>query len=741
MVRLYTTLAALLLLAGSQAVAQAQSSGSDAVIVRGTIRPKPAPEIAPPPLELFVAPPRVEQIALSPDGSRFAFVTHKGGMRLLTTYVVADGSSQVIKLSEDPLSALIWLDNDHVVLSNTQTGARSTCPSGLDNTLKAAQALSDLGFAMSAVPDLDPTLVLRLQNQLTPPPCASYGVRSHDAATIVNLKTRNNITLGNHLSGDYNHMALGLPRLVTIDGKPQLTGAFLELRDKPIGGQVAQRVYLWRVDPDTGRGRIVDDRGGDLDRTGSYVDDWMLDDAGKPVVRASYSYFDTTFAIETLKGGKWTPILKRKIERLAKTNFAPSLAGLGRDGQSLLILDAVDASDGARSFHYYELSADGKLSEALNKRDATRDRPIFHPQTGALAGFEHDGEVTTYTFFDADLAEYYKLALEMAPDKTVRLAALAKDMDQMILFTQGGDDAGSWHYYDFATSKRVDIGDDYPSLPDEWVASQRQVKYKARDGMEIRAVVTLPPQGEAKTRALVVLPHDGPLGHDRRSYNWLAQVLASRGYVVLQPNYRGSDGYDMAYTNAGYGEWSGRMLNDMADGVSYLAGEGMVDASRVCIAGEGYGGYAALAGATKGSPYRCAAAINGIVDPEGYADHLKDGDETDAMAALKADPEHPRAFRVNTASPSLAQRYFGDKTPEAISAASVDAPVLLVTAKYNKIVPASQSRALRDKLQAAGKANTYVEPEDCVQDLSAPTCKLEVAQAMVDFLAKYNPAR
>ncbi|WP_438846617.1 alpha/beta hydrolase family protein, partial [Asticcacaulis taihuensis] len=509
-----TALAIVLWLATPAAMAQTNTTE---VIVKGSLRPKPAGEVPPPPLEVFTQSPRIEQITLSDDGSRFAFVTRKAGARLLTIYNVTDDSNQVIRLNEDPLSALTFLDNDHIVLSTTGTGARSTCPSGMDKTFKTAQAVSDLGAEINSPYHSDPDNEMpagsdggsgsgsvikfhngltesTMHNALTPPPCSSYGVRAHEAATLIDLRTKGSISLGSKLAGDYDHMPLGLPKAVTVDGKMQLVGPFLELRDKSIAGQVAQRVYLWRVDPDTGRGRIVDDKGGDLDRIGSYVDDWLTDANGQPTVRSTYTYLDETFRIEMRKDGKWTPILTRKIDAKAHT-FAPFLAGLGRDGQSLLILDATEpGTDGPRRFRYYELAADGKLSAPLDE-DATQDRPIFNPESGALSGFAHDGEITTYTFFDPDLADIYRHALDTAPGQSVRVAAMGRDPAQMILFAQGGDDPGSWHYYDFATGKRVDIGSQYPSVPAEWVASQRQVRYTAADGLAISAQLTLPPQG------------------------------------------------------------------------------------------------------------------------------------------------------------------------------------------------------------------------------------------------------
>ena len=745
MSRLASALAAVLLMTGAQAGAQTAQTDSSPVIVKGT-RHKPPEDIAPPPLDVFTQSPRIEHIALSTDGSRIAWITRKAGLRLLVTYTVANGSNKTIRLSEDPISAVTWVGNDHLLLSDTATGVRGTCPSGQTQDYKVGPALSTVfeqingggfGAARSAETPYDGISVQLLQNALTPPPCRQYGVRSRDAATIVDLRTSQAISLGSRISGDYNQQPLGLPKPVMIDGKMQLVGAFLELRDKSIAGQAAQRVYPWRVDPDTGVGRIINDGGGDLDRMGSYVDDWFFDDTGKPTVRAIYDYFEATFSIEMRKDGKWSPVLKRKIDPKAHT-FAPFLAGRGRDGTSLLVVDATVGADGQRRFRYHELSADGKMSEALNE-DATRDRPVFDPETGALAGFEHDGELTTYTFFDPGLAEYYKHAVNTAPGQAVRIVATARDPGQMIVFEQGGEDPGSWHYFDFTNGKRVDIGSQHPAVPADWVASQRSITYKASDGLTIKAQLTLPPQGKAKDRALVVLPHDGPLGHDGRGFDWLAQALASRGYVVLQPNYRGSDGGGAALTEAGYGQWSGRMLSDMSDGVAYLAGQGIVDTKRVCIAGRGYGGYAALKGAQDKDLYRCAVAINGVSDPKDYAASADRAALADEIAPLMADAEQDRGFRANAHSPALVQRYFGSQTPAVVTDAAV--PVLLIHGERDRIVSPGQSRALRDRLQRAGKAVAYAKLDDCDHDLSTEGCRLGTAQAVVDFLNLNNPAK
>ena len=113
-----------------------------------------------------------------------------------------------------------------------------------------------------------------------------------------------------------------------------------------------------------------------------------------------------------------------------------------------------------------------------------------------------------------------------------------------------------------------------------------------------------------------MLPHGGPIGiADRVHFDWWAQAFASRGYAVLQPNYRGSGGYGGDFRRTGYGEWGKKMQTDLSDGVAFLAAQGTIDPRRVCIVGGSYGGYAALAGVTlQHGVYRCAVSYGGVSD-------------------------------------------------------------------------------------------------------------------------------
>jgi hypothetical protein len=323
------------------------------VVVRGALRPRPVD--APPPLDLFVKRPRIEQVALSQDGTQIAFVTWLEGYRVLVIYRLADQTKQVIKLNPGDISSISWADGNHVLLSNTVTGLRGTCSDGPSsknqNSKSAASVRNTLSDSLkSGSPEA--VAMMNAMDSITTPGCAYYGIRAQTAVTSVNIAERAGVGLGSRMS-EYANLALGTPEVVTADGKTELIGPYLELRGLSMSGQPTKRVYLWRSDPETGLGRLINDGGGDLDRENRYVDDWLLDKQGNIIARSVYSFRNEQFSIERKVDGKWKPVLTRKIVTRDGT-FAPFMAGLGRDGQSIVIFDVETGStaQGAdRRFH------------------------------------------------------------------------------------------------------------------------------------------------------------------------------------------------------------------------------------------------------------------------------------------------------------------------------------------------------------------------------------------------------
>jgi dipeptidyl aminopeptidase/acylaminoacyl peptidase len=271
------------------------------------------------------------------------------------------------------------------------------------------------------------------------------------------------------------------------------------------------------------------------------------------------------------------------------------------------------------------------------------------------------------------------------------------------------------------------VGEEYPSLVDATLGEVRELTYKARDGYEIPAFLTVPAGSGQQPLPLVVLPHGGPESRDARAFDWLAQFLASRGYAVLQPQFRGSTGYGEAHRRAGYRQWGRLMQDDVTDGVKALIEQGTVDSKRVCIVGASYGGYAALAGAAfTPELYACAVSINGISNlpamlafQETYA-----GKESDSVSYWKDHIGLKTSSDVVSKSPSRA-------------ATEVRAPVLLLHGVNDSVVPVSQSREMAKALKSLSKPHTLIELPGEDHWLSRSESRIRVLTELETFLANY----
>ncbi|HET8699279.1 MAG TPA: alpha/beta fold hydrolase [Gammaproteobacteria bacterium] len=254
--------------------------------------------------------------------------------------------------------------------------------------------------------------------------------------------------------------------------------------------------------------------------------------------------------------------------------------------------------------------------------------------------------------------------------------------------------------------------------------------YRARDGVEIPGYLTRPLDAKGPT-PLVLLPHGGPAARDVGGYDWLAHALASRGYAVLQPNFRGSGGFGEKWEKAGHGEWGiGVMQNDLTDGVAAVVAAGIADPERVCIVGASYGGYAALAGAVfTPELYRCAAAIAGVSD-------LRDmlGFERDKAGQASATLSYWRQAMGVTDADSPVERLNAASPAQHVE--RVRAPILLIHGRDDTVVPITQSRAMQRALANAGKRVQLVELDGEDHWLSRPPTRLATLQALDRFLAE-----
>ena len=207
--------------------------------------------------------------------------------------------------------------------------------------------------------------------------------------------------------------------------------------------------------------------------------------------------------------------------------------------------------------------------------------------------------------------------MQQFPGEEVRFTSSTRDGAKAVLFVHGDTDPGAFYLYDAATKKLRFLLACRPWIKPAQMASMQPVELKARDGLELHGYLTRPPgMDKARKLPLVVYVHGGPYGiRDHWQFDPDVQALASRGYAVLQVNFRGSGGYGDAFYRAGLRQWGGKMQDDVTDATHWAVDQGIADPARICIFGGSYGGYAALEGAVKEPDlYQCAIGYAGVYD-------------------------------------------------------------------------------------------------------------------------------
>ncbi|MET0430400.1 MAG: S9 family peptidase, partial [Microvirga sp.] len=412
---------------------------------------------------------------------------------------------------------------------------------------------------------------------------------------------------------------------------------------------------------------------------------------------------------------------------------SPSLRGLGRTADSVVTLSPLEAAEGEddgdtrRTLREYRLSGTWDLPAATSQL-------IHDPATSLLVGSgELVGDKGRYNFFDAKADNAWKAIIRAYPGQNVSLASWSDDRRIIVVRVDDPKMGPAYALVDLNTKRAAWIGDVYQDITAQDVAEQRVITYRAQDGLEIPGYLTLPRGKDAKSLPLIVLPHGGPASRDTLGFDWWSQALASRGYAVLQPNFRGSAGIRTGFREAGFGEWGRKMQTDVSDGVKHLAKEGVIDPKRVCIVGASYGGYAALAGVTvEQGLYRCAVSVNGVADLRRML--LQTQMETGRRSSTL------RYWSAFMGVDGARDRDLEGISP-AVLATRTDAPVLLIHGKDDTVVPYDQSRHMADALKKAGKKHEFVTLPGEDHWLSRGDTRLQMLQATVAFLERENPPR
>ncbi|HEX6705718.1 MAG TPA: S9 family peptidase [Albitalea sp.] len=329
-------------------------------------------------------------------------------------------------------------------------------------------------------------------------------------------------------------------------------------------------------------------------------------------------------------------------------------------------------------------------------------------------------------WFDARWA-----ALQKAVDAALpgRINVMQGDKNGRVLIWSYGDvDPGHWHVLDTTRYKLREIGTARPKIDPKWMRPMETIRYRARDGMTVPAYLTRPARPADKPAPMVVLIHGGPHIRDRWAWNEEVQILASYGYVVFQPQFRGSTGFGRRFEEAGHRQWGLAMQDDITDGVNALIEQKIADPARICIVGASYGGYAALWGVIKTPQlYRCGVSFAGVSDLVPFMSNSIFNDSTPMAREL---------WRARIGDP--------DKERDAIEAVSplkhaarVNVPMLIAHGLQDTRVLASQSRKMVAALEALGKPVEWMPFEGVGHGLYWVDDELRYYSALLSFLQRH----
>ena len=454
---------------------------------------------------------------------------------------------------------------------------------------------------------------------------------------------------------------------------------------------------LLRLNTVTGKTRKVAPPPGVVDR-------WLLDNAGEP--RLTVSTADGKTRIHYLDPGTGNWRLLTEFAQRPGSREVMTPVGFGPDGT------------------LYVRSYAGKDTAALYTVDPGTGKLGANPvvvmpgydfdgsllgRPGKLLGVQVETDASAAIWFDKDMQ-----AVQQAVDKllsgTVNLIEVAARADAPWNRVLSFSDTVPTFYsvFDPRSGKLVAVGKSREGIDPSRMGRSEPIRYKARDGREIPALLTLPAGTAKKNLPLVLLVHDGPYV---RGSHWQwdpeTQFLASRGYAVLEPDYRGSTGYGLAHYLAGWKQWGLAMQDDLADGVRWAIAQGIADPKRICIAGTGYGGYAALMGLAKDPElFRCGIARSGYTDLGLF----------DALGAtfISRGTEHYEGYGWS--------ELVGDPAKDAaqLKAASplhqagrIAQPVLLAYGAEDTVIPLYDAKLFRDALLQTNRRVEWVEyPEE-----------------------------
>lgn len=625
--------------------------------------------------EIFGAMPAIRDISLSPDGNRIAFISPgPGTMSDLYTIDLANGDepTRVMSSSGNP---------EHLQWCGWVSNSRLACRlGGLKEQVGEIYGFGTI-FAIDANGDN--------ARQLT-------------------------------LEKDANTVTYSLGSGAIIDWLPDEQNAVLMSRYHPEKSSTSSRAInkdfglaVERIDTVTGRAKFTE-------RPSDEAIEYITDGEGNVRIKGMRTKLGATERDSGrikyyYKNDKGDWIELSQLDYGNRTGFNPY---------------AVDKSDNAvLGFAPYQ-GRQALLSVKLDD-SAKREVLVSHDKVDVdglvrigrknrVVGASYAIEKREAVYFDEELDKLATgLSNALGGDVAINFSDSSQDESKLLIWAGSDVDPGQYFLFDRVSKQLRPLLGVRPKVENQNLAIVKPVTFPAADGTEIPAYLTLPKGGETKGLPAIVMPHGGPEARDEWGFDWLAQFFVSQGYAVLQPNFRGSDGYgDEWFLENGYKSWK-TSISDVSDGGRWLIKEGIAKPDALSIVGWSYGGYAALQSAvTYPGLFKAVIAIAPVTDLA----LKKTNNDNNASSAVE-DNRIGNGPHIKEGSP-------------AQNVVRINAPVLLFHGDLDQNVLINQSKLMENKLKDAGKQVTFVEYKGLAHSLENSAARIDMLTKSAAFLPK-----
>ncbi len=612
------------------------------------------------PVDAYGHLPMVSNVQLSPDGNRIAMLKNLNGNQILMTYNLVNGERQAILQSDNikiTLNWYVWGNND-VLLISTGSLSRDGTTKYTTTRLYKYDLSTDKELSLLVKPKIShKEKVVQIQDNV-------ISLMPNEPDKIL-------------MAINFEHWS-----------KPSLYE--VNIRTKQ-------------------RSRIK--------RYKTYIDNWFADQQGKP--RITYKVDDTEISYKLfntqgeLARDLWSyEVFEQDVVHILGFDQDPNILFIRALHQGKYAVFKVNLTD-------------ENLNRELVYADANYDVDgslIYSPKTGAVVGLSHEGNEDNKIYWDKEYLAFKKALNTALPDSDNTIISMSKDQNKYVLYSSSAKRPGDYLLGDRKNKQLEFISSLYPQIDESNYATKTLVKYQARDGVEIEGYITTP-LNSAKNAKLpaIIFPHGGPMARDYAGFDYWSELFANRGYLVFQPNFRGSSGYGYEFEMASVKGWGLAMQDDLQDATHWLIKQGLVDANKVCIAGASYGGYAALMAAVKHSDtFKCAASFAGVTDLEQIVRDAK------AFSNKKIVQK-----QIGTNSEQL------EATSPVNFANKIKIPILLIHGTDDQVVPVKHSQVMAAALTKQNKQVNYIELEDANHHLSNQGHRIKTLEAMTEFFAKH----